>query len=75
MTSYAVDFFAAGANPATATPVRTQNVGKPQPVAGDITVDITAAVQALPAGSYFTTVSAIGTGGSTRSTPSETFVR
>ena len=75
VTSYRMDIFAAGANPSTATPVRTQNLGKPAPVNGDITVDIAALVQALPTGRYFLTVTAIGPGGSTRSTPSATFSR
>jgi hypothetical protein len=75
VTSYTVEFLAAGSDPATATPVRVQNVGKPTPVNGEITVDVAATVQALPAGTYFTTVLAVGTGGSSRSSPSETFVR
>jgi hypothetical protein len=75
VTSYRMDIFAAGANPSTATPVRTQNLGKPALVNGDITVDIAALVQGLPTGRYFLTVTAIGPGGSTRSAPSATFSR
>ena len=75
VTSYRMDIFVAGANPATAIPVRTQNLGKPPLVNGDITVDIAALVQALPTGSYFVTVTALGPGGSARSSPSATFTR
>jgi hypothetical protein len=75
VTSYTVEFFAAGTSSATGTPVRTQNVGKPAPVNGEITVDIQTAVQALPAGKYYITVSATGPGGSTRSAPSPTLNR
>ncbi len=70
-----MDIFRAGANPSTAIPVRTQAIGKPSVVNGDITVDIAALVQALPTGSYFATVTAIGAGGSSRSSPSPTFAR
>jgi predicted phage tail protein len=75
VTSYTMDVFASGANPSTAVPVRTQNLGKPAPVNGDITVDIASLVQGLPAGSYFLTVTAVGSAGSTRSTASPTFQR
>jgi hypothetical protein len=75
VTAYTVEFFAAGANPSTATPVRTQNVGKPTPVNGEITVDVASTIQALPSGTYVSTVRATGTGGSSRSAPSESFVR
>ena len=75
VTSYRMDIFRAGANPSTARPERTQNLGKPTVVNGDITVDIAALVQALPSGSYFATVTAIGAGGSSRSSPSPTLVR
>lgn len=75
VTSYTVEFFTAGANPSTATPVRTQNLGKPAPVNGEIKVDVAATIQALPSGTYISTVVATGSGGSTRSAPSESFVR
>jgi hypothetical protein len=67
--------FAAGANPSTATPISTSDLGKPTPAAnGDITVDRTAFINGLGAGSYVATVSAYGPGGTTRST-SVTFTR
>ena len=52
VNSYIVEFFASGANTSTATPVRAQDVGKPSPVSGEISVDVSATIQALPAGSY-----------------------
>lgn len=75
VTGYTVEFFAAGADPATAPPVGTQNLGKPTPVNGEIMVDVAATIRALPAGTYFATASATGSGGTSRSAPCETFVR
>lgn len=75
VTKYTVEFFAAGANPATATPVSILNIGKPTPVNGEITVDVAATVASLPTGSYFITVSAHSSDATSRSEPSETFVR
>jgi regulation of enolase protein 1 (concanavalin A-like superfamily) len=75
VNSYTIDIFTAGSNPATATPVSTRPIGKPTPMNGDVTVDIAAGVQALPSGTYFITVTAIGGGGSARSSPSPAFTR
>ena len=69
VTSYTMDIFRAGANPSTALPTRSQKLGKPAVINGDITVDIAALVQALPTGSYFATVTAIGAGGSSPQVP------
>jgi regulation of enolase protein 1 (concanavalin A-like superfamily) len=75
VTSYRLDVFASGANPATATPVATSDLGKPTPASnGDITVDRASFFSALAVGNYVATVSAIGTGGSSRSA-SVTFSR
>ena len=75
VTSYRLDVFASGANPATATPIATSSLGKPTPDAnGDITVDRLAFFTALAKGNYQATVSAIGTGASSRSEP-VTFTR
>ena len=74
VTSYLFEVFAAGANPATATPIASQNLGKPAVVSGEITADVTATINALAPGSYQATVSAIGSGGSSRSGPA-TFSR
>ena len=68
VTSYLLEVFAANANPATATPVATSNLGKPTPAANnDITVDRSSFFSALAPGTYIATVSAIGPGGRTRS--------
>jgi regulation of enolase protein 1 (concanavalin A-like superfamily) len=75
VTGYKVDVFAAGANPSTATPVASSDMGKPTPATGgDITVDRATFFSALATGNYVATVSAYGSGGSTRST-SVTFTR
>jgi regulation of enolase protein 1 (concanavalin A-like superfamily) len=73
VTSYRLDIFAAGADPSTATPKATRNLGKPAPVNGEISVDISTTLAGLPAGTYFATVSAVNGTGSSRSAPSATF--
>lgn len=75
VTGYKVEFFVAGADPATTPPVSVQNAGKPTPVNGEITVNVATTIQSLPAGTYFSTVRAYNSAGSTRSAPSGTFVR
>jgi regulation of enolase protein 1 (concanavalin A-like superfamily) len=75
VNSYVVEFFPSGADTATATPSRTQDVGKPTPVSGEISVDVATTIQALPAGTYVSTVRATGPGGTARSAPSQPFVR
>jgi regulation of enolase protein 1 (concanavalin A-like superfamily) len=77
VSSYRIDIFAAGANPNTATPLASSNVGKPAPSqpANDITVDQAGLFNALAPGSYILTVSAIGPGGSGRSAPPTPFTR
>lgn len=68
VTSYRFDVFASGANPATSTPISTANLGKPTPDAsGDITSNQSALFSALAVGNYQATVTAISSGGSTRS--------
>ena len=67
VTHYVLDIFASGADPNTATPIATQDLGKPPVVNGDCDVDIAQTYNALAAGSYNATVSAVGTGGSSRS--------
>jgi len=75
VTSYLLSVYAQGANPATATPVATSDLGKPAPAANnDITVDRASFFSALAPGNYMATVSAIGPGGQTQST-SVTFTR
>ena len=55
--------------------VSTNYLGKPAVVNAEISVDITAIVKALPAGSYYTVVVAVGPGGSTPGSPSAVFTR
>jgi len=55
--------------------VLTLNLGKPTPANGEITVDVTNAILGLPAGSYVAVVEAVGTGGTSSSTPSPSFSR
>jgi hypothetical protein len=70
VSSYLLEIFAAGANPATATPIATRNLGKPAVVNGDCTADVTSTINGLAAGNYQATVAAVGSGGtSTRSAP------
>jgi regulation of enolase protein 1 (concanavalin A-like superfamily) len=75
VTSYRVDIFTVGVNPSTATPVKTQNVGKPTITNGDMVVDLMPIITSISSGSYFCTVTAIGPGGSTRSAASNTFAK
>ena len=72
---YKVEVFKAGVNPATAAPAGSVNLGKPPVVSGQITANIGVTVQALASGSYFATVSAVGSAGSSRSAPSSPFTR
>ena len=69
VTSYLLEIFANGANPATAAPVRSASLGKPSPATnGDITVNQATLFGGLASGTYVATVSAINAGGKTRST-------
>ena len=75
VTSYRFDVFASGANPNTAIPLGTVDLGKPTPDAnGQITSDQAAFFSALATGNYLATVSAIGSAGTSRST-AVTFTR
>jgi hypothetical protein len=68
VTRYELRIFASGANPATATPITTSDLGKPAPdVNGDITVNRATFFSALAQGSYVAAVRAIGPGGSSTS--------
>jgi hypothetical protein len=75
VTSYRLDVFASTADPNTATPIKSVNLGKPTPdSSGLITSDQSTFFSTLAVGSYKATVSALGSGGSSRST-AVTFVR
>jgi hypothetical protein len=73
--SYQLEVFAAGADPNTATPLATNDLGKPVPGGNqEIIIDRTTFLEGLAAGSYVLTVRAVGAGGSSRSSP-YTFTR
>jgi regulation of enolase protein 1 (concanavalin A-like superfamily) len=74
VTSYTVAIYR-GADPVTASPVATRDLGKPTPVSGEISVDISTLVNPLPAGTYKAVVRASGPGGTTASAPSATFTK
>ena len=68
VTSYELRIFASGADPATATPIATSDLGKSTPDAnGDITVDRATFFRNLALESYVAAVAAIGPGGSATS--------
>jgi hypothetical protein len=76
VTNYRLEIFTNGANPNTATPVQTQDLGKPAVANGaECDVNIAATIQSLPSGTYIATVTAIGPGGSARSAASAPFTR
>ena len=69
VTNYVFEVYVSTADPTKSAPIATQNLGKPVPLGGTDTVDVGATIGALATGSYFATVSAVGTLGSSRSTP------
>lgn len=72
---YVVDFYPSGANPATANPVGTRDVGKPPVVNGECRADVSAVILGLVPGQYFATVTALSSSGQARSSPSPLFTR
>jgi hypothetical protein len=76
VTSYRVEVFASGADPNTATPIATTDVGKPAPDANnDISVSIPSFFSALAPGNYQLIVAAVNGGGLTRSNPPVAFAK
>ena len=75
VSTYVVEFFPAGADPAVANAVATLDAGKPALVNGECQADVRQIVAALAPGSYVATVTAMGPGGSARSLPSPAFAR
>ncbi len=70
VTSYLFEVFNAGVIPGTAPAAASSDLGKPAPAAnGEIIVDRSSVMSALPAGDYIVTVTAIGPGGEARSEP------
>ena len=74
VTSYTVAIYRS-ADPVTGSPVATRDLGKPTPVSGDISVNISTLVDPLPAGTYKSVVRAVGPGGTTASAPSSNFTK
>ena len=64
---YVLEIFPAGANPNTAAPVATQNLGLPAVVAGECSADVRTTIVGLAPGSYIATVVSMGPGGKLRS--------
>jgi regulation of enolase protein 1 (concanavalin A-like superfamily) len=62
-------------DPLSAPPVAQTNLGKPEPVEGEISVDVSTLIGGLEAGSYKVVVTAVGPGGFTASAPSPGFAR
>jgi regulation of enolase protein 1 (concanavalin A-like superfamily) len=68
VTKYVLEIYRSGTTPGSSTPVATSDLGKPTPASnGDITVDRASFFQGLATGNYLATVSAVGSGGSSRS--------
>jgi hypothetical protein len=75
VSSYVVALYRS-VDPVTASPMASRDIGKPTPnSSGVITADISTTVNALPSGTYYSVVIAVGSGGSTRSSPSATFTK
>jgi hypothetical protein len=75
VTSYFMEIFAAGTNPAVSNAMAMQDLGKPDVVNGQAKADVRQTIAGLPPGSYIARVSAIGPGGTAPSAASSPFVR
>jgi len=62
-------------DPITAAAVASKSLGKPTPSNGSVSMDISALVDPLAAGSYYGVVISVGPYGSTKSAPSGTFTK
>ena len=72
---YVLEVFPAGANPYTANPVATRDLGKPAVVNNECRVDIASTILALSPGNYIAALTAVGSGGSAQSAASPQFTR
>jgi len=72
---YVLDVFYSWANPAFGTPVASLNLGKPAVTNGECWVNVAPTILGLPSGTYVATISAVGAGGTTQSSPSPQFNR
>jgi len=66
---YRFEVFAAGVDTDSATPIATQNLGRPPVVSGQMSADVRATILPLAARSYLITVAAVGSQGTFRSVP------
>ena len=64
---YQLELFVVGADPNSATPIATQNLGRPAVVSGLSSVDVGATILRLAQGYYIATVAAVGPEGTARS--------
>ncbi|HET9271149.1 MAG TPA: S8 family serine peptidase [Vicinamibacterales bacterium] len=64
---YRFDVFAGGANPNVATPIATQNLGRPAQPCTECSADVSSTLLPLPEGYYLATVAAVGPGATYRS--------
>lgn len=68
VSKYVLEIHPAGSVPGSTAPVVSSDLGKPAPdAAGEAAVDRSAAINALPSGSYVASVLAVGSGGTARS--------
>jgi len=74
VTQYVLDVFLSSSDPATATPVATQDLGKPPVVNGEMTADIARTTASLPPATYVATVTAVTPAQRSRSAASPAFV-
>jgi hypothetical protein len=72
---YVLDVFYSWANPAFGIPVASLTLGKPAVTNGECWVNIAPTILGLPSGTYIATISAVGAGGRTQSSPSTQFNR
>ncbi len=56
-------------------PVATRNLGKPAVADGEVSVDVSEMIHALPDGSYYAVVVSVGPGGAMPSAPSQEFAK
>jgi chitinase len=70
VTNYLFDIFPAGADPNTANPVASSDLGRPSVVNGECSANVSQVIQGLAPGNYIATVVAVSGGGMSRSTPS-----
>jgi hypothetical protein len=75
VSGYTLEVWSAGTNTSSGSPYTTSSLGKPVSATTAITVDKAALFDTLPKGrEFFTTVTATGPGGASRSAPSNGFM-